>query len=124
MLPAKRITIGDILVLLLAFLLVVFLALQPFSSRRGSFCTLEYGDTQYRYSLTEDRTVQLESGGYSLTVEIGKGKAAIIASDCPDQVCVHTGEISKNGQAAVCVPAGVILHITDRSGDEEDFRVG
>ncbi len=124
MMPAKRITIGDILVLTIAFLLVVFFALRPFSGRAGDTCILSFGETEKHFSLSEDRVVAIENNGYLLTVEIRDGRAAVISSDCPDQVCVHTGFISKSGQAVACIPAGVILQITGDTGDEEDFRVG
>ncbi|MBQ7921868.1 MAG: NusG domain II-containing protein [Clostridia bacterium] len=124
MLPAKRITIGDMFVLIFSLLLFVFLAIRPLAAADGNYCILTVGDTKQVCSLTENRTIPVENGGYSLRVEICDGTAAIIASDCPDQVCVHTGRISKTGQAAACVPAGVILHITGDTGDEEDFRVG
>ena len=122
--PAKRITIGDILVFVLSFFLMVLLALRPLAVADGNQCILTVGNTEQTYSLAENCTVQVENNGYSLTVEICDGTAAIIASNCPDQVCVHTGKLSGDGQASVCVPANVILHITGDAGDEEDYRVG
>lgn len=47
----------------------------------------------------------------TLTVEIRDGKVRVRDSACPDHVCVHTGWLSRGGQAAVCVPAGISLRV-------------
>lgn len=46
-----------------------------------------------------------------LVVEIADGRVRIAHSDCPDQVCVHSGWLSHDGQAAACVPAGVCVQV-------------
>ena len=33
------------------------------------------------------------------------------ASDCPDQVCVQTGWVSRLGQVSACVPGHLILSV-------------
>ncbi len=64
------------------------------------------------YALDEPRTVEIAgSNGIGLIVEIGNGRARVAQSDCPDQVCVHSGWLSRNGQTAACVPAGVCVQI-------------
>ena len=64
------------------------------------------------YALAEDRTVTVTGkGGRRVTVEILGGKARVKESECPDLLCVRTGWLSQSGQAAVCVPAGVSVHI-------------
>ncbi|NLG37888.1 MAG: NusG domain II-containing protein [Clostridiales bacterium] len=51
------------------------------------------------------------------------GRVRIAAADCPDQVCVHTGWISRPGQSAVCVPGRVAVVVRgDRA--EVDAIVG
>jgi len=124
MLPARKITMGDVLVWIAALLFCLLLVLRPLFAEKGAFCVLQWEEGEQRYSLYTEQVISVESGGYSLTVTIVGGTAAITASDCPDQVCVHTGAVSKNGQASVCVPAGVILRIADAAADGEDFRVG
>ena len=65
------------------------------------------GQTEY-YKTDTDRTIEIESNGYHLTVEISDKKVRIAYSDCPDKLCVNTGFIS-NGQSIVCIPANVIV---------------
>ena len=41
---------------------------------------------------------------------------AFIQSDCPDQICVKTGKISRPGQFAACMPNQVLVKIVSPSG--------
>lgn len=52
----------------------------------------------------------------SLRVVISSSGAEIAASTCPDQVCVRTGKLTKAGESALCLPAGVVLRL---EGTEE-----
>lgn len=45
------------------------------------------------------------------TVVIQNGKARMESADCRDQICVHTGWISRNGQTVVCLPNRVVLEV-------------
>ncbi len=40
-------------------------------------------------------------------------------SDCPDQVCVRTGKLTKAGQMAVCLPNKVIVRLVSADGQQE-----
>lgn len=47
----------------------------------------------------------------------------VVSSDCDDEVCVHTGHITKSYQVIACVPNQVVIEIVDPDGesiDEED----
>jgi len=46
-----------------------------------------------------------------VVIEYGQGRAAFLESGCPDQVCVRTGELSRPGQSAVCLPQRIVLQI-------------
>lgn len=52
------------------------------------------------------------NGGLTLTVEVADGRVRVRAADCPDQVCVHTGWLSRDGDVAACVPAGVSVRVS------------
>lgn len=41
-------------------------------------------------------------------------------SDCPDKVCVHTGELHMVGQSAACLPNGIVLKIVPKKVHKED----
>lgn len=58
--------------------------------------------------------------GIVLTVEVADGRVRVKDSDCPDQICVHSGWLSSSGQSAACVPAGIAVRVStgsDSSGE-------
>lgn len=58
----------------------------------------------------------MESYGYHYTVEYDKGRIRISQADCPDQVCVQTGWVSRFGEVSACVPGHVILSVSQPAG--------
>ena len=60
------------------------------------------------------RDITVRSGGFNI-VRVGDGRAAVISADCPDKVCVRTGEISRAGEGAVCLPHKLVVRI--KGGD-------
>ena len=75
---------------------------------------------------TLDHTEIFEySGKYPGVIEAENGRIRFREAACPDQVCVHTGWISKNGQIAVCLPEGVLIKITGggSAGDDTDILI-
>lgn len=50
------------------------------------------------------------------TVEIKGQKAHILEADCPDQLCIHQGDIDEPGQILVCLPHRLVVEI--KSTDE------
>lgn len=48
----------------------------------------------------------------AVTVEVREGRIRVAQSGCPDQVCVHSGWLSRSGQSAACVPAGIVVRIS------------
>ena len=61
-----------------------------------------------------DRTIDLD--GHNVIVLSGKS-ARMASADCRDQVCVHTGTLTRAGQVAVCLPNRVVLKIVGESGE-------
>lgn len=73
--------------------------------------------------LSEPETFTLEGEqGLEVTVELSPQGAAVVSSDCPDQVCVRTGTLTKVGETAVCLPARITLRL-EGSGDSVDATV-
>lgn len=66
------------------------------------------------YPLGEDRTIQI---GDTNVCRITDGKVTMIKGECPDQICVHSEPIHKNGQTIICMPNRVVLMIeSERDG--------
>ena len=86
----------------------------------GAFCEIKIdGQTAYKFALTDLTEPELE---FSLPENprirfiITADGATCISSDCPDKICVNTGYIKHTGQAAVCMPNRVSIHITAAGG--------
>lgn len=48
------------------------------------------------------------------------GSICFEESNCPDQVCVHTGRLSQVGESAACLPNEFILKLVPEGEYEED----
>ncbi len=74
-------------------------------------------------SITQPETLVLD-GEISVTVLLEPGQVSIIHSDCPDQICVNTGVLTRPGQSAVCLPARVAVRIVGKSESSVDGMTG
>ncbi len=59
--------------------------------------------------LTAGGQETLTAAGYSYTIAWENGRIRFLTANCPDQVCVQTGWISRDGAIAACVPGHLIL---------------
>ncbi len=104
---------GDRVVLLVAAVVAILCCVQiwrPRASGKTVVILSPSGETQL--SLSHDRTVTVQGKqGISLTVTVADNRVCVQESGCPDQVCVHSGWLSQNGQVAACVPAGVSVRV-------------
>ena len=63
--------------------------------------------------LDTDHDYYYEVGDYIVHIQVKDGAAAFLDSQCPDHVCEDFGWLSRPGQWACCVPAGVYLSIEE-----------
>lgn len=61
--------------------------------------------------LAQSGSFELDAHGFHYTVDYESGRIRISRADCPDQVCVQTGWVSRQGQVSACVPGHLILSI-------------
>ena len=76
-------------------------------------------------SLSENADITIEGyqGGVNL-VKIEDGKAYVTEADCPDELCVKTGGISRAGETIVCLPHRVVVEIKGNKiiqNESDDF---
>ncbi|MCL2017074.1 MAG: NusG domain II-containing protein [Defluviitaleaceae bacterium] len=70
--------------------------------------------------LGENRQFSLDAAP-TVIFEIRNGEIAFVMSDCPDQICIHSGFLGRPGQTAACLPNGVIMFIVaGQHGHEHD----
>lgn len=51
-----------------------------------------------------------ESGDYNILV-CQNGQVQMLASNCPDKICVHHNAIAKTGENIICLPHRVVIEI-------------
>jgi hypothetical protein len=119
----KTFRIGDALVYLFILLLIAgsFVGLDQLG--RGSVnnrVTVEVGGKVWgTYDIPTDGEeiirIDAGSGRYNIMM-ITQSGVKIQEANCPDQICVTWGYISRPGQTIVCLPHKVVISIT---GDQE-----
>lgn len=84
------------------------------------------GEEVRRIPLNEHikETFDVHSSDGSLnTIEVNNNKIRIKSADCPDQVCVLTGYISKPGETIVCLPHKVLVEIVSETESEDEIII-
>lgn len=98
---------------LLAVAGVAFLLLQGRAT--GTVAVLTYGDTGETLTipLDQDKRYDLDTGLYTIHLEVKNARIAFVDSPCPDHVCEGYGWLSKDGDWAACLPARASLMVTE-----------
>ncbi len=65
-------------------------------------------------SLKEDKTHHID-GKLPVTLEVKGGAIRFVNSVCPDHICEGYQFISRVGEQAICMPAGVSVSIVEKS---------
>ncbi len=63
-------------------------------------------------ALDVDKTFAIGEKGHRNFVVIKDGAAQVTEADCPDQVCVNRGKISRVGESIICLPHRVVIEVT------------
>ena len=118
---------ADILLFFSFLALAALIAALPLmrSSGNGQMVRIiSGGEVVGIYPLEKDIEVEVDRGGHLNIVSIEDKKVSMKYSDCRNQICVHTGEITRPGDTIVCLPNYVIVEITgSREGGDEDNAV-
>lgn len=64
--------------------------------------------------LALNSNTELDIAGYQGGINkivVSEGSVFMSYADCPDELCVHTGKISKTGETIVCLPHRVVVEI-------------
>lgn len=97
----------------------VLFALRNAKATPGSTLEAEliYGDanTVQKFSLDKDATYDVDTGYYTVHIEVKDGAARFVDSPCPDHICEGFGWLSAEDQTATCLPARAVLTIAPLS---------
>lgn len=70
------------------------------------------------YSVNEEYEEEIFSNGHTVTLKISHNSVRVAASTCRDSVCVAAGELNKNGDCAVCLPALLTVRVYSERDDD------
>jgi len=97
----------------------ILFALRATHTTPGSTLEAEliYGDanTVQKLSLDKDATYDVDTGIYTVHIEVKDGAARFVNSPCPDHICESYGWLSAEDQSATCLPARAVLTIVPLS---------
>ncbi|HHU49675.1 MAG TPA: NusG domain II-containing protein [Clostridiales bacterium] len=116
--------IGDALVYLFILLLIAASFAGLYQMGRGvvnNQVTVEVdGEIWGTYNIPakgDERVVRIDAGDNRYNIMIIADSGVLIReANCPDQICVNWGNISRPGQTIVCLPHKVVISIT---GEQE-----
>lgn len=75
----------------------------------GKVLVFQGGDLIHQAEAGKDAEFTIAGG--RMVIEIKNGAVRVKESNCPGQICVDTGFISRSGQIITCVPHQVIIDI-------------
>ena len=119
----KKIKKGDAILIASLLVLSAVLILFFYAGRKeGGYAVVTVDGVQTeRISLQKEGTYPLNGGTNILLIQ--NGCARMVEADCPDHICVETGEIRYEGQMIVCLPNKVVVTVEGVKGDA-DFYIG
>ena len=71
----------------------------------------------------EPMEYRITSSSGEMVIFLSSEKVYVKESSCPDKICMHTGELSKNGDGAVCLPNRVVVQIVSGTGVTDSGEV-
>lgn len=69
------------------------------------------GGATYTIPLGQDARLSFDDGVLPVTVQVANGRVRFVDSVCPDHLCEGFGWLFRQGQTAICLPAGAFLEI-------------
>ena len=117
---------GDAVVILSVLLLTgIGFFLLIADAKPGASAVITTPEGEITWDLRQDNTWELIGrDGISVVIEVMEGRIRFRSSGCPDHLCVHSGWLSREGQSAACVPAGIALRIADGAENDVDIMTG
>ena len=113
--PKKKSVLINVIfvVVVLAIAAALLVARNLRSTSAALRAELIYGDdnTTMNLPLDVNDTYDVDTGYYTVHIEIKDGAARFVDSPCPDHICEGFGWLSNEDQTATCLPARAVLTI-------------
>lgn len=114
----------SIIIILVVLAVLVVFAIIFYSTRgTGNMVVINHnGKVIGRYALSDDREIRIKDtdGKVTNVVCIRNGQVYMKEADCPDQICVHQGRKSKDGESITCLPNKVVVEVMGEDRSDMD----
>lgn len=110
---------SDLLIIgiFLLIALIIFLPTLSDSEKTLTAVITADGETLTEISLTDSTQEEIKINGTVIKIN---GKTVFFAeSNCPDKVCVKTGNLDSQGDSSACVPNRVSVYIKDEKTEDD-----
>jgi|BioPla2DNA2_1021312.scaffolds.fasta_scaffold00008_16 hypothetical protein len=106
----------DIIFLIALIIIIAISLILIFTAKKGNEAKLIVdSEVKMTFNLGKNQVIKLDD--YNIVIKIESQKISIIESDCPNQICVKTGAISKSNQIIVCAPKKILIVIDDNKNN-------
>lgn len=103
---------GDVLIIAVLSLICVFLFVFPlFMGSENVVAAVWLDGEKVKEVNISDTSESFEFSVGNCVLSVEKGKIRFVSSDCPDELCIKSGYLSKNGDTAACLPNKVVVKI-------------
>ena len=122
----SHLTKADIILFLVALLLsIASLGLNKFARDIGREVIVEVNGTKVaKLDLLQNQRIEVKGPLGTTVIEVKDGKVSVVASACPNKVCVKTGPVNRAGDTIVCVPNRVVVRVLGKNKKRLDVITG
>ncbi len=75
---------------------------------------------EYAVDSNFSKTIEVKKSAFHNSIRIENGEVKMISANCPDQLCVHSNAISKNGEMIVCLPHRLYVKLINQQEKDVD----
>jgi hypothetical protein len=69
-----------------------------------------------RYPLHVDRDATIPGAQGNVTIRIQRNSVRVVSADCPEKICIMTGNIRLPAQQIICAPNHILITIGTKEG--------
>lgn len=119
---SRYMTRADWILIFIVFFMALLLAAGFFLAGQGqaSVVVIEQDGREIMRLPLQNYTVRIPYGSGYNVVTVSEHGVLVEEADCPDQICVRQGEISRGGESIVCLPHRLVVRLVVEGEDGLD----
>jgi len=108
-----------ILIFLVVSISIIIFILIHYSSSKENYnyiLVIKKDNITEKYNLSKDRILTISTKNGNMKIEIKNKKVRVIESNCPKNICVHTGWIKNVYESIICAPNKILITLEKDNG--------